>query len=91
MYTGFWIEDNHILGPKESGKFRIDNGYIKGPYNSKQFWIDYNRIWGPKESGKFWIYNGYIYGPSENLPWMESNEPRNTHPVVPDHQASWAG
>ncbi len=75
MYTGYWIKDNHILGPKESGKFRIDDGYIKGPYNSK----------------KFWIYDGDIFGPSENLPWMELNEPRNTHHVAPNHQGGWIG
>ena len=31
MYTGYWIQDNFIFGPKESGKFWIDNGFIYGP------------------------------------------------------------
>lgn len=31
MYTGYRIQDNFIFGPKESGKFWIDNGFIYGP------------------------------------------------------------
>ena len=34
MYTGYWIDNNYIYGPLESGKFWEQDGYIWGPRNS---------------------------------------------------------
>lgn len=34
MHTGYWIPDNIIFGPKESGKFWIDNIFIYGPHEN---------------------------------------------------------
>ncbi len=71
MYTGYWIDDNYIWGPEESGKFWIDDGWVWGPYNSGKWWIEDNWIWGPTDGGKFWIEDGHIYGPSNTLPWLK--------------------
>ncbi|MDX1795199.1 MAG: hypothetical protein R3219_00630 [Hydrogenovibrio sp.] len=70
MDTGYWIEDDTIWGPKASGEFHIQDGYIVGPYNSGIWWIENHRIWGPGEAGEFRIENGQIFGPSDELPWL---------------------
>jgi hypothetical protein len=51
----YWIEDDVIFGPKNSGKFWIKNGYI----------------YGPNEGGDYWIDGGRIYGSSEVLPFTK--------------------
>lgn len=28
MYTGFWIDNDHIYGPTDSGRFWIQDDYI---------------------------------------------------------------
>ena len=32
MYTDNYIQDNHIWGPVDGGKFYIHDGYIYGPH-----------------------------------------------------------
>jgi hypothetical protein len=32
--TGYWIDENRIYGPKESGAYWIHEGFIYGPRNS---------------------------------------------------------
>ena len=55
-----------------SGQFFIQDNYIYGPRNSGKYWIgDGGYIYGPKRSGQFYVQNGYIYGPNERLPWMD--------------------
>ena len=49
MFTGYYIENGYIYGPKYSGKFYIDNNYIYGPFNSGKYYIDNNYFW-PKEA-----------------------------------------
>ena len=71
MYTGFWIQNNYIYGPTDSGKFWVQDGYIWGPRNSGKYWVQDGYIWGPRESGKFWIDDGHIYGPHKDVPWAQ--------------------
>ena len=70
MYTGYYIQDNYIYGPQDSGRFYIQDGYIWGPRNGGRFYIQDKYIWGPVDGGRFYIEDGYIYGPSKDLPWM---------------------
>jgi len=37
VYTGYWIKDNFIWGPRESGKFWIQDGWIWGPRNGGRY------------------------------------------------------
>lgn len=60
MYTGYWVQDNFIFGPEESGKYWIQGKFIFVPKISGKFWIEKGFVFGPKESSKFWI-DGCLY------------------------------
>jgi hypothetical protein len=71
LMSQYYIQGNHIYGPKMSGQFYIQGDYIYGPKHSGQYYIQGGYIYGPKKSGRFYISNNYIYGPNEELPWLE--------------------
>jgi len=55
----------------ENSKIRCGMTDIYGPKNSGKYWIDDGYIYGPKHNGRFWVDDGHIYGPSKTLPWHE--------------------
>lgn len=76
MYTGYWVENNRIKGPQDSGLYWISKNYIHGPQNNVMFYIQNNIIFGPWDSKQYWIdldKDGHIYGPDTTLPWQKIN------------------
>ena len=72
MYTGYYIDNKDIFGPRGYTQSYIDDGYIymtgKG---YTQCWIENGDIF---KSGigytKFYIDGNDIFGPSKTLPWL---------------------
>ena len=74
MYTGYWIDNNFIYGPKYLEKFYIKNGYIHGPFNSGIYYIQKGVIRGPGLKGEFFVGDdNRIYGPDKNVPWIRKS------------------
>jgi hypothetical protein len=71
VYTGYWIADNLIWGPRDPGSYAIHGDVIRGPRNGGDYYIQNDRIYGPKCAGEFWIDNGHIFGPTRKPPWLE--------------------
>jgi hypothetical protein len=70
MDTGFYILEDYIYGPVESGHYYIHKGYVYGPEASGQYYLVDKYFYGPESNGQFYLDHGHIYGPSRALPWM---------------------
>jgi hypothetical protein len=54
IYTGYYIVNNFIFGPRKSGQDSLVG----------------NSIYGPKSKGEYTISGGKIYGPNTTPPWL---------------------
>ena len=68
---GEWI-CSHI--GDQNRKYWIEDNVVFGPINSGKFWIKDRYIYGPRDGGAYWIDKGRIYGPSEILPFAQTLE-----------------
>jgi hypothetical protein len=78
-YTGYYVKDRHIYGPREGGAFYISQDYVYGPRNGARFYLG-NPIAGARffydvqgSAADFYLTdNGHIYSVSgaTEPPWL---------------------
>jgi hypothetical protein len=47
MYTGYWLDGEHIFGPDGYTSHWISGGHIYGPNGYTQCWVQGEHIYGP--------------------------------------------
>lgn len=68
-YTGYWVSNGHICGPRGYTQHWIQSGHIYGPRGYTGLWIQDASIYGPRGYTQCWIQDDFIYGEKGNLPW----------------------
>lgn len=78
MYTGYWIKNRSIYGPRGYTGYRIDRRrQILGPQGYTRHWIHRDNVYSALEGNTgYWIDDDRIQGPSAELPWEQKNRTR---------------